>query len=210
MNFDPKEHAGKLKALESSFLLMADMTGKAPTPRAMNFHLEHYVRQGLSMHDVNLGVLEVMKSWQAGYWPTPEVIEHSARAIQRQNRKEHSVGYDPTDEIEDISLRARDSNWLHRSETANAWREANPARFRSEVMPKVNAEVQFQSARIKRMREGHAYREAFREGATVQACNNRAGEDERRAARLHAEKIDREARHFAATGAMPDAESPDA
>lgn len=188
---------GKIKALEPSFRLMADMTGKASTADLVGFYAEYFAINHLAPDTVNETVREMLLTWDKRAWPTPEQIAVKTRERSRRERSAGNGGFDH-EAFDAVFKLSQLEQWEHRLDMANTWRLANPTRFKT-----VLARVDRDSDPLKRLtwvQESEHYRKAFRDGAVVQACNTQAGIDERKAQRLKEAERESRAKHFAATG----------
>lgn len=192
---------GKIAALEPSFLIMAEMTGKDATASVVGLYAKHFVDEGLAMNDVNIAVETIMVSWQKPYWPSPEIITLKTREYIRQS----GSGFrDVSREIHAWSLEEGARQWEHRVQMANEWRVQNATRFK----PLVRSVDSYGAVFLKHlawMAESQSYRKAFRDGAVVQACNNEVGIDERKIQRRTESERQTRAAQYGATGAMEDA-----
>lgn len=163
--------SGKIAALEPAFRFLAERTGREATASMMGLYTEHFVQQGLMMEAVNQTVREIVISWEAGYWPSPEYIAIRARQAQQAVMDELHGLRDRSREMDERAIAEREETWQHRRALAKAWFEAHPARGRE-----IAYGVQRDLANLLRAmpNEGQfatnpAYRKAFEQGAIVGA-----------------------------------------
>lgn len=196
---DPALLKGKIAALQPSFLLMSEMTGKPSTASVMGFYAEYFVTHHIAIDDANRAVESIMAGWAKGWWPDPEQI--GARAIEIV-RREYAAqqGGNRGAEIEEWMAQAGAAKWEHRLTMANEWRTHNPTAFQA-VLGTVNTYCRG-ADHLAWLQDSEVYRQSFRHGAIVQACNNQAGREEQIAAKKEAIARHERAMQFGSTGVV--------
>lgn len=196
---DVKILEGKIAALQPSFVLMGEMTGKPATASVMGLYADYFATNHIAIDDANQAVEAIMAGWSKGWWPDPEQIAARAIELVRQEMAMRNA-HDRGAEIEETMAQASAVKWERRLTMANEWRMRNVEGFRT-VLGSVNAYCRG-AEHLAWQQESDTYRKSFRDGCIVQACNNQAGKDERRAARIvEAQRHDR-AVQFASGGAI--------
>lgn len=175
MNIDPVAIKGKITALAPSFELMSEMTGKQSTASMMGFYAEHFVREGLAMHDVNIAVEQMMRAWQKSFWPSPEAIAIEAREVKRQGEVRNASPLNIQAQVDEACRVNDERKWESRLRRANDWRIANPVRFVA-LVKGLDTDIAALMKAIARMTDVPKfdtvprYRQSFREGAGVGMC----------------------------------------
>jgi hypothetical protein len=190
------------EAFKPAFTLLEEMTGVASSDQRMAIYTEHFLRNHLSVDAIYESVRKMLLSWEKRSWPSPEQIALAARNYQHTTLKSDNYDWRSFHAVFEMAAIERNDR---RVEKANTWREANQQRFTKEIVPDVDRDVAHRMVRIKWLRQEKSYRQAFREGAIVQQCNNEVGKEARALERRTDAERSARAQRFGATGHVPDA-----
>lgn len=129
-----------LDVLRPAFVLMGDRTRSEPDASTIAWYAKTWGEYRLQPAAILRAVDEIMRTWESGRWPGPDVIATRARQIMRDDEDYLAGQRDGANRLNDISDVAGAARWDGWRTEAREWALAHPDRM-PDITRRVDADM---------------------------------------------------------------------